>query len=286
MVLALVVLTCAAGLGVWALRSSPEVWRAHRAFLDRTTPAERMALVDSAMRKLDAAAQGAVAPVSASLDDTASGLRPADRRIDLDTVLVLTNDELAALVAEKYDDFLRQRGFNPPENVHDPLLAVEDGRLVLGFAYRTGGWSQVFSGEFDLAFGGDGMAELGMRSMSAGKLPLPATGVADFLAAHHPGQPRERWERVADWMQRLEGLEFRPVLELSHRRRARVTGYEVLEEGVRVSVRLQDHATYKEMNLAMARAHGMPEHMTAYFPDGLPEVEGAATPTLAGVPTD
>ncbi|MEM6751065.1 MAG: hypothetical protein AAF612_11395 [Planctomycetota bacterium] len=294
-------LSLVAGLsGVAALRASPSVWREHQAFLERTNPEQRAALVASAMRKLDAAAERGMASRDAHAaaeavesDGGVAGvaaraLRPDERRLDLSTRVVLTNDELAALVSEKYEAFLRQRGFQKPADVHDPMLAVRDGDLVLAFEYSVNGFSTVFSGEFELVFLADGMAELRLRSLSAGNLPLPATGVADFLSSHHPGEARVKWDRVAGWIGKLRGLEFRPVLELEHRRRARVTGYEVLEEGVAVDLRLQDHATYKEMNLALARSHGTPDHMARYYPRGLPRggVWDGDTPAVVGAPVD
>ena len=52
----------------------------------------------------------------------------------------------------------------------------------------------------------------------------------------------------------LEKLTFKPVMKMAHRRRARIETYATTENGIELTVRIQDHKTYRSANQATALA--------------------------------
>ena len=292
------------------LRSTPSFWREHQAM----TTQERQAAAEQAQAKLDALIQQAYREphkssafdleppmeerygpfaetqpkktiAHATQPDTAMrmlGVDPADIPLDIADTLTLTNAVLAAIIAVHFPQWLDDRGYVLPSGIREPMAAAHNGKLHFAFAYRAGAWSQVFSGDFRLTMLPSGMAELRLGQMRAGNVPLPLHSVGDFIAARVAPEHRGKAEEVGDWLNKLRRIEIRPVIKLEHRRRARITNYRVLSEGVELTVRIQDHRTYKNINRALAAQFGPPDHYRHYYKPAPPEAPTA----IADVPTD
>ncbi len=279
------------GGAVYLLRSHPDHWAGHQAFLKSHTPQqleELAARVEERLERLIREASSAgrtesVADEPQSIQDhpakstseagktgerkslvegrgvsaatagrvlAALNLRPEDVRIDELTELFVSEEEMRALVATRLGRWMEERGYVMPQGIHDPMIAVDDQGLLLAFEVSTPYVNQVFTARFDVRLLPDGMGMLELRKLWAGRLPLPVEGLGRFIRTQATAGSRA--ERLAGWLDKLHGLEFRPVLELAHRRRARVERMEVLAEGVRASVRVQDHLTYRQTNQTLA----------------------------------
>ena len=245
-----------------AVRTPPKAWRAHQDYLADTTPEQREAVAQGVMDKLEALAQDAA-------DETAGQPQPATDRaglsfgelnaidpeatyIDRVVELELTNAEMSSLIGVWFESWAEQRGFIVPDWLHRPVVGAFDGELSMAFSVSHEGWSQVFGGPLALAFHADGMAEGSVAKLTVGSLPVPLSQVGQALEEHDPDAPADAASEVGDWVAQLESFTFRPVLELQHRRRARVIAMDVGDETIALTLRLQDHQTYKQLNHGLA----------------------------------
>ncbi len=251
---------------IYLARSEPTYWKEHQVFLRESTPeqleqlAEQVDLqlqslanlgLDPIDREADAAMQSLNALAGSDRpDDNQAKVKPEDVHINIDQVFTLTNDQLAAVVQTRLEDWMSDRGYDKPTEITDPLVAVDDGSLVMAFQLQLGSFAQIVSGRFDLQIHNDGMAELSMKRFLVGTLPVPANAVGKHLRQMSGGNSRAT--EVGEWLEKLQHLEFKPVIELDHRRRARVQDYKLLDHGLELTVRVQDHKTYKLMNQALA----------------------------------
>lgn len=253
------------GLTVYLLRRPPAVWNQAQQILAETTPEQRAEQADAVLDRLTALvapAPEASAPTPdpsrrpsldrQSADETEQAqVKPSSVAIDQTHEMRLTNEELVAMVSQVFRDWTAQRGYVVPDAITEPVVLADDGRLVIAFQVRTSSWSQVFSGHVDLTFRPDGMAVGRVQKLTAGSLPMSINEVGDMLRKRLPAGEKETGSRVGDWLSQLEGFEFRPVLEMEHRRRARVVGMQVGRDAVTLKMRVQDHATYKRHNVLL-----------------------------------
>lgn len=142
------------------------------------------------------------------------------------------------------------RGYVKPKEIEDPMIVVEDDNLVMAFKLKAGKFDAIISGKFNLRILDNGMAELKLKRFLVGKLPVPADSLGEHLRRQSGGDLRA--EKVGEWLGKLQHMEVKPVIELEHRRRARVMDYKILKQGLELTVRIQDHKTYKAMNGALA----------------------------------
>jgi hypothetical protein len=269
---ALLVSTVTAGVVVYLARSQPAYWQENRRFLAESTPEQIEGLaqqVDVQLESLatlgiDETAAGTAAaprviqpptgPNGAAGADGGAGdpvsVRPEDVHINADQTITLNNEQLAAVVQTRMDEWMDDRGYIRPAEITDPMIAVDNGKLVMAFAFEAGGFSTVISGKFDLKIRDDGMAVLSLKRFLVGNLPVPADAIGEQLRNSTGGD--ERAAQVGQWLEKLQHLEFKPVIEIENRRRIRVMDYKLFEKGLELTVRVQDHKTYKSMNRALA----------------------------------
>lgn len=270
----LLAVTVTAGVVVYLARSQPAYWQEHQRFLNESTPkqieklAEQVDVqlqtlanlgIDEALKQADAAAQAIRSLTDPDDQANADGddrepaqakVKPEDVHINVDQTITLTNDQLAAVVQTRMDEWMKDRGYVKPAEITDPMVTVDKGKLVMAFAFEAGGFSSVISGKFDLSIHDNGMAELTMKRFLVGKLPVPANAIGEHLRKESGGD--ERAAKVGQWLEKLQHLEFKPVIEIENRRRVRVQDYKLLDHGLELTVRVQDHKTYKAMNQALA----------------------------------
>lgn len=171
---------------------------------------------------------------------------PTMIRIDEVRVMKLTRDELTALVAARHEQWLDSRGYVKPNDISDLMIDLEDGRMVASFKYEGRQFSQVFSAKFRMNFEDDGTAIVRLESFSAGRLPVPTDQIGSYLREKGGSSSAEA---TGEWLQKLDNFRFKPVLDdLPHRRRARILGYKINKEEIELTLRVQDHRTYQEMN--------------------------------------
>jgi hypothetical protein len=254
-----------AGLTVYLLRRPPTVWTEAQQMLAETTPEQRAEQTEAVIARLSAMVGDDVPlgteffpqddPATPGTPDTPGGPTPeiklSEKKVDQTHELLLTNAELVSVVSELFSDWTAQRGFDVPAQVTEPVVLAEAGRLALAFEIATPNWQQVFSGYVELTFKPDGMAVGRVEDLTAGSLPVSVTAVGEMLQERLPEREAHLANRIGEWVAQLEGFEFRPVLEMDHRRRARVVSMDVGNDGVALKMRVQDHETYKRHNALM-----------------------------------
>ncbi|RMH13857.1 MAG: hypothetical protein D6698_13480, partial [Gammaproteobacteria bacterium] len=187
-----------------------------------------------------------------NLEETpkAPPVKPEDVPIDTTQTITLNNEEMVAIVQVRLDEWMQERGYIKPEEIQNPMVTVDDGELVMAFKLDAGKLSAVISGKFDVNILDNGMAEITLRRFLVGRLPVPAETIGEYLREKSGGDYRA--EQVGEWLAKLQRIEIKPVIELEHRRRARIIDYQILKGGLELTVRVQDHKTYKQMNEALS----------------------------------
>ena len=248
-------LVCMVGVAAYLLQRPPAVWREAQQVLELQTPAEREALARDVMRRMTAAGETIEPRVAdkrkVTLDEAKLDTLLANHAVDETFELEMSNRELLSVASEWADKWVAQRGFEMPEQMSQPVVMIQDGELMMAFELVVGSWRQVFAGNVAMRFDPDGMAHGSVSELTAGSLPIPAAAVGDWIAKQLPASQKDRAEKIGQWVAELEDFEFRPVLELEHRRRARVTAMKLREQSLVMTMRLQDHKTYKTHNALM-----------------------------------
>ena len=249
------------GTVFYLLRSPPTHWQKHQAFLRSTSPQELNAIatrVDDRMGSLIALAeqleegqlqnllaeadeqnvpgQQALATLPGQPASTAAPAKPLIKKIHM------TPQEANAWISQKLDEWLRYRDYEMPDQVADPMIAIDDNRLLLSFAFESSGFSQVFTAGFDLTFLKNGKASLELRDVTAGQLPLPVDGIGNYIRSKAPGNATAK--RVATWLDKLDGVEFKPSMKLGKKHKVWVIAYDVTEDGIDLTVKVQKRPGY------------------------------------------
>lgn len=174
----------------------------------------------------------------------------SEMRVDIERKILLSQDEIDALIITRLNKWMSDRGYVMPPQIGDPMLQLTQNGMLMAFEYRSRNFSQVMTADFDMEIFSDGYAELRLRSFSAGRLPVPTDQIAAYL--QKSGENAGEAAKVGKWLSRLERLEFKPVLELDNRRRARVTDFVLRPDGVELTLRMQDYQTYRKTNDILA----------------------------------
>ena len=278
----LLIVVCGIGVVIWLLRTPPAHWARHQAFLNSTSPQEIKAIAKRVDDRIDAliglaealeeaddsdgqasalermltsegeqpsddgqatagsADQGASPGGAADGSGAASAAAPKAAK-PLIKKIHMSPEEANVWITEKLDEWLHYRDYEMPDQVADPMIAIEDDQLLLSFAFETSGFSQIFTAGFDLTFLENGNALLELRDVKAGQLPLPADGIGNYIRSKAPDNPAA--ERVADWLDKLEGVEFKPSMKLGKKHKFWVIDYAVAEDGIDLTVKVQKRPT-------------------------------------------
>lgn len=256
------------GVIIYLVKSEPAYWKQHEKFLAETSPQQMEELAEQVEDKLNKLANLGIdvgdptaqalqeltaedaKPDAVAGETTEYKIKPEDVHINSEQTITLNNEQLAAVVQLRMDEWMLERGYIKPKEINDPMIAVDDDNLVMAFNFKIGKFDTVISGKFNLEILDNGMAMLSLKRFLVGKLPVPADSLGEHLRKQTGGDPRA--EKVGEWLGKLKEMEVKPVIELEHRRRARVMAYKILKDSLEMTVRIQDHKTYKEMNNALA----------------------------------
>ena len=254
-----------AGVTVYLLQRPPVVWREVQAVLDQSSPQMREQITASVKERLAELTQPATGGFQ-RIDVYGESVRPndvgplqpeaellSDVPLDAFAELTLNNAELVAMVNEFFVQWTLQRGYVVPGGINDPSVIARGGKLYLAFMIDTPYWQQVFSGEVELTFRKDGMAVGQVADLYAGSMPVSVLSVGELLRMNLPASEHDTADRLGEWLDNLEYFEFRPVLELEHRRRARIFAMDVGDDEVTLKMRVQDHRTYRAHNDLLGR---------------------------------
>lgn len=270
LLLLLLAVTLTAAALIYLTQSEPAYWKQHQQFLRQTSPKQIQTLNQQVENKLQELAnlgldeaQDKADPAVRSLNELVSpdeagetqpvvfqDVRLEDVPINIDTTMTLDNQQIAAVIQTRLDQWMLNRGYVRPNEIKDPMVTIYGGKLVMAFHFQTGRYAAVISGKFNLNILDNGMAELTLSRFLVGQLPVPADALGQYLREKSGGDRRA--QQAGEWLGKLQYLQFKPVLELEHRRRARLMDYQTLDDGIELTVRVQDHLTYKAMNQALA----------------------------------
>lgn len=271
-----VVLVLGAGLTVYLLQRPPVVWREAQVVLKQSSPQMREQITADIKDRLATIVQTPTAEYqrinlygetgTPGINLYGETVRPdvPDERapeaeklsevpLDEFAELTLTNTELVAMVNEFFVQWTEQRGYVVPGGINDPSVIARNGKFYLAFMIDTPYWQQVFSGEVQLTFRENGMAEGRVENLYAGSMPVSLLSVGELLRMKLPASEHDTADRLGEWLDNLERFEFRPVLELEHRRRARIVAMGVGDDDATLKMRVQDHRTYRAHNDLLRR---------------------------------
>lgn len=246
----LLAVTLLAGVTVYLLKRPPLAWRVAQEVLDQSSPEMREQISTRVRDRLANLIQDET-DITKRIDtygkyyDVVDPTQISETPLDQFAELNLNNAELIAMVNEFFVEWTKQRGYIVPGGVNDPVVIARDGKLFLTFMVHTTYWQQVFSGEIEMDFLDKGMAIGRVKNLYAGSLPISLISIRDMLRLE---MPEREADRLGDWLGKLDHFEFRPVLELKHRRRARVLAMDVGDDDVTLKLRVQDHITYRGHN--------------------------------------
>lgn len=257
LVVSTLALVFSAGVVVYLMQRPPAVWAKAQAVLETAAPEMREQITSGVKQRIAEIAQ-TNSPQFQTIgpDDKHPAIDPAviaDTPLDEFAEITLTNAELILIVNDFFVEWTEQRGYVIPGGVNDPAVIAENGKLHIAFMVETPNWQQVFSGDVSLTFKPDGMAIGKVNNLYAGSLPLSMLTIGETLRLQMPASEHETADRLGDWLAKLEHFEFRPTLELPHRRRARVVSMQVGDDEVTMRMRVQDHHTYRVHNNLLGR---------------------------------
>ncbi len=161
---------------------------------------------------------------------------PGPHRIDL------SRQEMNALLQTHLNEWASQRGYQMPAEISSPMVALEGERLLLGFRVDVAGVVHAVSAEATLKFQTDGKARLKVHDYNLGQLPVPVEALGATLLKRAPNDSRA--QELAGWLDKLADFEFRPLVKLPSRHKARVVKYEPNEDGVRLTVMIEPPTKY------------------------------------------
>ncbi len=249
--LSLLVLVCGVGGVVFLSRSQPTHWKKHREFLQthsreqvetlsQNVDRKLLALFDTSSNTRHVSPDGTPAGVVTATNNDpstpkAAGIDLANADSDQLREIHLTMDEVNAWLHTNLDEWMRERGYDKPAEITNPMMALESGRLIAAFEYRKLNISQIFSASFNTRFLPDGKAALSLQDVTAGRMPVPVGAIGSTIAMTGPD---EQAKHVAQWINKLQNVEFRPILKLAPGKKILVTDYKVIPDGIDLTVRL------------------------------------------------
>jgi len=249
----LLAVAAAGGYALYLLRSEPEHWKRNRAFFARTAPAEVKRIAGDVQSKLlahfDPAAAAALAAGYSpeTLARLAEVARARGLNADDLSQLHFSVDELNAWLRENLAEWMNYNGYVKPNEIADPMLAIEQGKLIAAFAYTSPRFSQIFSASFDATIHGDGTASMKLGEVTAGNLPLPGGSIASAMkdraggasASDIPGasETADSAERAGAWLDKLDDVKFKPILKLAPGKKIEVLAYQLNGAGVDLTIR-------------------------------------------------
>lgn len=161
---------------------------------------------------------------------------PGPHRIDL------SRQEMNALLQTHLNEWASQRGYQMPAEISSPMVALDGERLLLGFRVDVAGVVHAVSAEATLRFQTDGKARLKVHNYNLGQLPVPVEALGATLLKRAPNDSRA--QELAGWLDKLADFEFRPLVKLPSRHKARVVKYEPNADGVRLTVMIEPPTKY------------------------------------------
>ena len=167
-----VILVGAALLVVWLWLSEPEYWKNWQA-LRQTIRAEDRAHTADLLRQ----------QIRAKLvpEDSKQGGTGGVRTIEA------TAGQLNSWLDTQLTGWLKENGRALPDQVSDVMVAIDGGKFVVAFRFKTSELGQIISLFFDVNIIGDPaqpQLQIQLSHIKAGQLPIPLQAVMNHLKKH------------------------------------------------------------------------------------------------------
>lgn len=262
-------------LGFYLLRSDTKEWDAHEQFLATHDNADMLRMAESLEHKLLAAFEegeagsttgaasdqpsphrgsgGLLGPATAQaavVDERIAAVvedgegspqvvetnrqRPKPREVTVE----LTTAELKSWVAVKSDTWLANQGKQLPKEISQPMIDVQQGKLVVGFRFDTPELSQKVQAEMKMQPQGDGEVFVRLEALKGGRLPVDAGMVSKHLRKQSDANKKS--DAVA-FLQKLEkGVTIDPGEHMKEFRDRDITGIDMTEQGMKLRMRKRE----------------------------------------------
>ena len=217
----IVVLTLSGGWAYWLWRSEPVYWQQRRSFFEQHTPEERMALAESVEQR-----------ILATLSDVSiAAASESEEAVDENTVF-LTMDEINAWIDQRLYDWAANQGSTIPDFITDPMLAIDNGDLVIAFLYDSPSMPQVFGIQCDVVLKDD-QAMIKVIGVSGGRLQIPAAQAASRVVGRVQGQESKVARMTDQITEAFDGMVFDPILKLGQQK-VLLKAFELEPDGARL----------------------------------------------------
>ncbi len=235
-----VVLVLATLWGYWQWRSKPEYWVKNQAFLAQHTPEQLMTMAESVEQRLLAAVSydptlsdpGGQGLFSLAADTYAASVGGHGTR-----QLFLTVDEINAWINQRLAGWAANQGLTIPEYVAYPMIAIDDGRLILAFLVDRPSVNQVVSMAVHVAIQDGQDAILRVEDVILGQLGVPAEKWIG--KAIQRGASPDYTHMIDQVTEALDGMSFDPVLKLHHQK-IQLVAFQLKANGVLLTLKAPD----------------------------------------------
>ncbi|MBI1336599.1 MAG: hypothetical protein GC164_06520 [Phycisphaera sp.] len=216
-VLVLVAMLIAVGGGAYLLsRGTPGYWKKAQRAIDNT-PTDQLSARGEAL-------QQRVFNTFSRLGPTGSGDGLSQLRIGV--------DEANAWLRTQLPYWQESRGRSMPAGVSQPMVAIQDGRVVLAFRFERESFDQVVSLFFDVKLVEAGRVRVKLAGVRGGRLPIPIQTLAKMA---DPSDAKGGFLTAA-----IEGTTFDAVVRDSQHEVA-VVGIDVEKDAVVFTLRQGEH---------------------------------------------
>ncbi len=189
----------------WVLRllvSEPGYWKMRGEFLEATADPKLMEIAEILERRLLAGFTG-VSTAAHSMDGL-EGDQPDTR------VLRIYVNEVNTWLNQRLGPWLSNQRYRMPNQIQEPMIAIEDGNLIVAFRYNASVLRPIVSGVFGIDLEEDGQIKVRYKGLRGGRMPLPAATVTQLLV--NSDKPESQTAHFAQLLQAMDGETFDPVL--------------------------------------------------------------------------
>jgi hypothetical protein len=223
-VLVVAVLMALGGAWAWRLwKRVPAAWTRNQAFLAATDNATLLEMADNLEKRLLAEL------TDPGLDGTAAG------NVNQPRTIHVSMQEVNAWLAVKLPTWAANRGAVLPPEMSGYMVASEGQDLVVAFQYQSPRVTQVISVVIGLDIQPTGQAELSVRHVRGGELPLPPGTVVNQVKKAIAARSAQN----SDINAIIDGRPFDPLVDIDAARRLRLLGYRLDADGADVTIRTE-----------------------------------------------
>lgn len=104
----------------------------------------------------------------------------------------LDQQEINLWLATRLPQWLANQKIQMPDWLHDPMVVVQSGRVIVAAQMRTEALDKVVSLEYEPRTGESGVVELGLQQVRGGNLPLPYEQVMDAAQSQIDSENQQR----------------------------------------------------------------------------------------------